>query len=362
MAATGYTPIYLYYSSTTSNVPSASNLGYGELAINITDGNLFYKNNSNAVVTIPVLQSSGSQNGWLSSTDWTTFNNKAPSLTYTTNYIPYGQGTTTPALSANLQFDGTTLTTTGISTSNNITLTGTGNRITADFSNATITNRAALQSSTTNGNTIIYALPNGTATTGTFVAVNASNPTNGSYIQIAATSTDTRIYSSRYGTGTYYPIIFYTSNAEVLRITETSKYLRFVSTGGGIQFSGNTASANALNAYEEGSWTPTATATTGTITSYTSAGSYTRVGRLVTLFFNITITNNGTGAGSITIGGVPFNLSSTNCSGTISEYTAVGFQGMVYGLTATTLACFKYNLTYPGGTNNVLVGTINYYV
>lgn len=116
MAATGYTPIYIYYSSTTSNVPSAGNLGYGELAINITDGKLFYKNNSNAVVTIPVLQSSATQNGWLSSTDWSTFNGKASAVTYTTNYIPYGNGTTTPALSAGLQFDGTNFTTTGNAT------------------------------------------------------------------------------------------------------------------------------------------------------------------------------------------------------------------------------------------------------
>ena len=49
MAATGYTPIQIYYSSTTTNTPAAGNLAYGELAINITDGKLFYKDNANAV-------------------------------------------------------------------------------------------------------------------------------------------------------------------------------------------------------------------------------------------------------------------------------------------------------------------------
>lgn len=49
MAATGYTPIQLYYSSTTTNVPLNTNLANGELAINITDGKLFFKNNSNVV-------------------------------------------------------------------------------------------------------------------------------------------------------------------------------------------------------------------------------------------------------------------------------------------------------------------------
>lgn len=52
MAQTGYTPIQLYYSSTTTNAPLAANLAGGELAINITDGKLFYKDNSNTVQVI----------------------------------------------------------------------------------------------------------------------------------------------------------------------------------------------------------------------------------------------------------------------------------------------------------------------
>jgi len=52
MAQTGYTPIQLYYSSTTTNAPTAGNLAAGELAINITDGKLFYKDNANAVQVI----------------------------------------------------------------------------------------------------------------------------------------------------------------------------------------------------------------------------------------------------------------------------------------------------------------------
>lgn len=52
MAATGYTPIQLYYSTTASATPSAGNLLNGELAINITDGKMFYKDNSGVVQTI----------------------------------------------------------------------------------------------------------------------------------------------------------------------------------------------------------------------------------------------------------------------------------------------------------------------
>jgi hypothetical protein len=59
-------------------------------------------------ISIPA--ANGSTNGYLTSTDWTTFNNKANAFTYTSTYIPYGQGTTTPNQSANLTFDGTTQT------------------------------------------------------------------------------------------------------------------------------------------------------------------------------------------------------------------------------------------------------------
>ena len=52
MAQAGYTPISLYYSATTTNAPIAGNLASGELAINITDGKLFYKDNAGAVQVI----------------------------------------------------------------------------------------------------------------------------------------------------------------------------------------------------------------------------------------------------------------------------------------------------------------------
>jgi hypothetical protein len=60
------------------------------------------------VITLNVPTASATNRGALSSTDWTIFNNKAASFTYTTNYIPYGQGTTTPNQNINFTFDGTT--------------------------------------------------------------------------------------------------------------------------------------------------------------------------------------------------------------------------------------------------------------
>jgi hypothetical protein len=52
MSQAGYTPIQLYYSTTASAVPSAGNLANGEPALNITDGKLYYKNNSGVVTLL----------------------------------------------------------------------------------------------------------------------------------------------------------------------------------------------------------------------------------------------------------------------------------------------------------------------
>jgi hypothetical protein len=52
MAATGFTPISLYYSVTSGAVPALANLTLGELALNANDGKLYYKNSSNAVTLL----------------------------------------------------------------------------------------------------------------------------------------------------------------------------------------------------------------------------------------------------------------------------------------------------------------------
>ena len=61
------------------------------------------------VITLQVPTASAVNRGALSAADWSTFNGKAPAVTYTTGYIPFGQGTTTPNQSSALQFDGNNL-------------------------------------------------------------------------------------------------------------------------------------------------------------------------------------------------------------------------------------------------------------
>jgi hypothetical protein len=75
MSATNYTPIQLYYSTTASAVPVNTNLANGELAINITDGKLYYKDNGGTVrllasnaTSAPVTTFSGGTTGLLPNT------------------------------------------------------------------------------------------------------------------------------------------------------------------------------------------------------------------------------------------------------------------------------------------------------
>ena len=163
------------------------------------------------VITLNVPTASATNRGALSAADWTTFNGKANSFTYTANYIPYGQGTTTPLQSANHTFDGTVLT---------LGNAGVSARFQGDFSNATFASRTAFVTGTTNGATGIYALPNGTSTAASWQAFNNSNPTNASKILIATNgSTDVQLVSGINGTGTYLPMTFWNNGAEKARLS-----------------------------------------------------------------------------------------------------------------------------------------------
>ena len=49
MAAAGFTPISLYYTTTAAAAPTAGNLVAGELALNTTDEKLYFKNAAGVV-------------------------------------------------------------------------------------------------------------------------------------------------------------------------------------------------------------------------------------------------------------------------------------------------------------------------
>jgi hypothetical protein len=125
----------------------------------------------------------------------------------TANGVAYLNASKVLTSGSGLVFDGTTL-----------NFGGTAQRITGDFSNATITNKLSFQSSTTNGGSYPQVLPNGTNTNSGFLAFNNADPTNAGYLGLLSTSTDARVTSGITGTGTYLPITFYTSGSEKVRI------------------------------------------------------------------------------------------------------------------------------------------------
>ena len=80
--------------------------------------------------------------------------------------------------------------------------------------------------------------------------------------------------------------------------------------GGGICFGTDTASANALDDYEEGVWTPVPSfnsGTTGMTYQYAPTGVYTKIGRVVTVRYGFSWTSKGSSTGAFKITGLPFN-------------------------------------------------------
>jgi hypothetical protein len=105
----------------------------------------------------------------------------------------------------------------------NLNFYGNARRITGDFSNATIANRVAFQSSTVNGSTSITAIPNGTSVFTSFRAFNSSDPGNAAYIDIASGSTEMLLRADKNGTGTYLPMTFFTGGSERMRVDTSGR-------------------------------------------------------------------------------------------------------------------------------------------
>lgn len=131
----------------------------------------------------------------------------------------------------------------------------------------------------------------------------------------------------------------------------------------GINFTANTPAAGMtsqlLNWYEEGTWTPTVAAGAGALTSYTASGTYTRIGRQVTLTLVIAITNNGTSSSYITATGVPFANSLTTPIVGYNQSSGNATTGM---LNSSTFYIFKYDGTYPVATGQTVSITVTYFI
>ena len=199
MAQTGFTPIQLYYSTTASTAPTAGNLANGELAINITDGKLFYKDNG-GVVQVLATKGAGTIGGSNTQVQY----NSSGAL----------------AGSANLTFDGTTLTANALTVSNAVTLSaGTANGVAYLNGSKVLTTGSAL---TFDGTKLVASGGNEAIRIASgapyYSFYNAAQTTQFGYIQ--HNGTDLALVNVQNGA-----MPFYVNNAERARIDSSGNLL-----------------------------------------------------------------------------------------------------------------------------------------
>ena len=142
------------------------------------------------------------------------------------------------------------------------------------------------------------------------------------------------------------PLSFRTQNTERMRILS----------GGGLTFNGDTADANALDDYEEGSWTPGIDGMTFTATD----GVYTKIGKRVQCSGIISECTSGTASAvGARITGLPYTVADS-LSGTSLEDGGVMHYWINLGVTVSlisiapsggTTECFMYRVAGSGGTD-----------
>ena len=111
---------------------------------------------------------------------------------------------------------------------------------------------------------------------------------------------DLQYHSSGHATGRH---AFYVGNTESARIDAD-----------GIKFNGDSAAVNALDDYEEGTWTPQITGSAGSAGSaaYSNQmGRYTKIGNKVFFEFSVVMTNKGSWSSYTRVLGFPFTSSSS---------------------------------------------------
>jgi hypothetical protein len=142
-------------------------------------------------------------------------------------------------------------------------------------------------------------------------------------------------------------------DSEKLRVT--SSYLRLASGMGGIQFNGDTAAANALDDYEEGTWTPTDNSGAGLSLTVYSA-KYTKIGRLVEIEGSIQLPSTASVA-AMQFAGLPFTAAAgdDNTGGLCITATDAGADN--YFLITRNSTVFSVNTNLDVSVQNVAYST-----
>ena len=148
-------------------------------------------------------------------------------------------------------------------------------------------------------------------------------------------------------------MLFAAQNGKVGLYYDGSEKIETTSTGvnvtGGITFNGDTAAANHLDDYEEGTFTPVLSFAGGItgITYSMQEGHYTKIGRQVIAQFRIQLTSEGSSTGTLRIS-LPFTalntFSQTGVDGNI-------FMGYSSGFTQAQIGSDPVSGYVEGGTN-----------
>ena len=149
--------------------------------------------------------------------------------------------------------------------------------------------------------------------------------------------TNTNTNPLEIGTRSNTDMIFLQNSAEIARITAN-----------GLTFNGDTAAANALDDYEEGTWTMGVTFGGGStgITYGSNLGTYTKIGRQVTVNGYLVLTNKGSSTGNAKLTGLPFTIPSgvqnySSSSLFFENITFLDNPSMIGGLNTTTIEFYQ---------------------
>ena len=149
------------------------------------------------------------------------------------------------------------------------------------------------------------------------VGINTSSPakklhitdTSGNHIRVA------------YSDGYYWDVGRQSADGRLSFTDVTGGEILALRTGGGITFNGDTAAANALDDYEEGTWTPVHGGN-----NMTGTATYTKIGRYVYIAGDVTSATGSSTSSQIT--GLPFTVLNSHHHGSfVVGWTNTGVQG-----------------------------------